>query len=156
MNEQVNTPLEAPRKGKKVPPVVPGRDGFNQTFHEDHTQAPRESIFVFGSNLAGFHGAGAALAAYKYYGAELGVGEGMTGFAYAIPTKDAKIDFMNLEEVKPYIARFVEFTHINGGLNFFVTRVGCGLAGFLDEEIAPLFRDAINCSFAWEWAPYIK
>jgi len=156
MNSHVNTPLEAPRKGAKAPVVVHGRDGFNQTFHEDHTQAPREYIFVFGSNLSGFHGAGAALAALRYYGAEMAVAEGLTGFAYAIPTKDVNINFMSLEEVKPYIARFVQFTHRNGQLNFFVTRVGCGLAGFLDEEIAPLFRDAINCSFAWEWAPHIK
>lgn len=125
------------------------------TFHEDMIQAPKDSIFVFGSNLAGFHGAGAAWAARQFYGAELGVGEGLTGRSYAIPTKDMNIKTLPIEEVVKAVRRFVIYTHQNPDKQFFVTRVGCGLAGFTDEQIAPMFYGAINCSFANEWREFL-
>lgn len=123
--------------------------------HEDFTIAPLNFIFVFGSNLAGFHGAGAALAAYKYYGATLGQGEGLSGISYAIPTKDENLRPRELEDIRQSVNTFVQFTHDHPEMNFFVTRVGCGLAGFKDRVIAPMFKGAINCSFAEEWRAYL-
>lgn len=125
-------------------------------YHPDFAPAPEGLIFVFGTNLAGFHGAGAALAAYKYYGAQLGVGEGITGNTYAIPTKDENIVTREMEGIVESVARFVLFTIEHPELKFFVTRVGCGLAGLKDEEMAPLFYEAINCSFPAPWKEYLE
>lgn len=155
MHTEVNRPaIKAPRRSDKLAPVITQTSGY--LYHEDMTSAPKEYVFVFGSNLAGFHGAGAALAAYKFYGAALGVGEGPTGRSYAIPTKDHSIETLPLEEVVKAVKRFIMYTHANPDKLFFVTRVGCGLAGFTDDEIAPLFHGAINCSFAQEWAEYLE
>jgi len=153
MQTETVIPKKAPRRNDVL--VEDAKDLVAYTFHEDMTAAPKDWIFVFGSNLAGFHGAGAALAAYKYYGAELGVGWGLTGQSFAIPTKDEHIETLPLEAVKGYIDGFVAYTKAHPDKNFFVTRVGCGLAGFTDDQIAPLFREAINCSFANEWMEYI-
>ena len=124
-------------------------------FHSDGTLPSDNSIFVFGSNLAGVHGAGAAAAAL-IYGAEWGKGVGLFGKTYAIPTKDENIKTMRLDVIRPYIEEFVQFTKTHPELHFFVTRIGCGLAGYTDEQIAPLFKGAVNCSFAQEWRPYIE
>lgn len=126
------------------------------TFHKDGTQAAENQIFVFGSNLSGIHGAGAAKAAYDYYGAPRGAGYGLMGRAYAIPTKDWKVNTMPLSEIEKYVKHFVMFTQLFSNMNFFVTRVGCGLAGYKDEQIAPMFLGAQNCSFANEWKPYLN
>lgn len=108
-------------------------------------------IFVFGSNLAGRHGAGAALHARQHYGAEWGVGEGRTGLAYALPTKDhhlkplplrAEGDSLGVWGIDRYVKRFVLYAKEHPEDDFLVTRVGCGLAGYMDEDIAPLFREA--------------
>ena len=96
-------------------------------------------IFVFGSNLAGMHGGGAARTAHQKFGAEWGVGVGMTGRCYAIPTMHGGVD-----EIKPYVDEFIEFAKAHGEYRFLVTRIGCGIAGFRDEDIAPLFRDALT------------
>lgn len=88
-----------------------------------------DPIFVFGSNLAGRHGGGAARFAATHYGAEEGVGEGLTGCAYAIPTKDEQIHDMAAEDIEPAIERFVEFARQHPDLTFLLTPVGCGLAG---------------------------
>jgi hypothetical protein len=131
-------------------------------FHKDGTLPQTREIFVFGSNLAGIHGAGAARVAYREFGAVWGQGSGFsltTTFigqgSYAIPTKDQKINTLPLEDIKPYIDKFVEFTNEYPGWWYFVTRIGCGLAGYRDEQIAPMFRGAKNCSFAEEWRPYL-
>lgn len=109
-------------------------------------------IFVFGSNLAGVHGAGAASYAYRFQGAEWEVGEGLAGDSYAIPTKGHQIQTLPLEEVKKHVAKFLEFAANNMDLDFFVTRIGCGLAGFQDSEIAPLFQNAPpNCELPPKW-----
>lgn len=100
---------------------------------EDH------EIFVFGSNLAGRHGGGAARAANIKFGAEWGVGVGITGQSYAIPTMQGGV-----ETIKPYVDEFIRFAQANPGLKFLVTRIGCGIAGFKDEEIAPLFYKAMQ------------
>ena len=96
-------------------------------------------IFVFGSNLAGAHGGGAAWLAFKQFGAVWGEGVGMYGQTYAIPTMQGGV-----ETIKPYVDDFIRFAKEHPGLTFLVTRIGCGIAGFRDEQIAPLFADAIN------------
>ena len=98
-------------------------------------------IFVFGSNLAGQHGGGAARLAYNQFGAEWGVGVGLTGQTYAIPTMHGGVD-----AIAPYVDEFIEFARQNGNMKFYVTRIGCGIAGFRDEDIAPLFRNALTVS----------
>ena len=100
--------------------------------------APNE-VFVFGSNLGGFHGGGAARAAMNLFGAVWGQGVGLQGQSYAIPTMQGGV-----ETIKPYVDQFIEFTKTRPDLYFYVTRIGCGIAGFRDEEIAPLFADALT------------
>lgn len=109
-------------------------------------------IFVFGSNLAGRHGKGAALHARQHYGAEYGVGEGRTGNAYAIPTKDADIRAMRVSRIERYVVRFLIYARAHPELTFMVPAVGCGLAGHTPAQIAPLFRDAPeNCKLPREF-----
>ena len=99
----------------------------------------KDEIFVFGSNLAGQHKGGAARAANMKFGAEWGVGVGLTGQAYAIPTMQGGV-----ETIKPYVDEFIEFAKAHSELKFLVTRIGCGIAGFRDEQIAPLFQKALS------------
>lgn len=99
----------------------------------------KDEIFVFGSNLAGHHMGGAARVANLKFGAEWGVGIGMTGQTYAIPTMQGGV-----ETIKPYVDDFIEFAKQHQGLKFLVTRIGCGIAGFKDEEIAHLFKKAAS------------
>ena len=103
----------------------------------------QQEILVFGSNLSGIHGAGAARYAVQHHGAVMGQGMGLQGDSYALPTKGVNISFMPLEDIGRHVAAFIQFTKIRPDLNFRVTRVGCGLAGFKDTDIAPLFRDAL-------------
>lgn len=124
-------------------------------FHKDGTQPRQGEIFVFGSNLAGVHGAGAAKQAVKY-GAMFGQGVGLQGLTYAIPTKGYDIKTLPIEKIIPYIERFKKFTLDYPQSKFFVTRVGCGLAGYKDNQIAPLFRGCgSNCNFPVEWERYL-
>jgi hypothetical protein len=110
------------------------------------------TIFVFGSNLLGMHGAGAALAAKKAFGAIRGQGEGLQGQSYAIPTKATPWVKLSLSEVKVYVDRFLWFARTHEDLKFLVTRVGCGRAGFNDRQMAPLFKGApSNCELPEEW-----
>lgn len=109
-------------------------------------------VFVFGSNKAGRHGAGAALEAKESYGAKYGVGEGKTGNAYAIPTKDENLKVLSLQEIANSVYTFLEYAENHPYLTFNVTEVGCGLAGYSPEEIAPLFWGAPdNCIFSSRW-----
>ena len=103
------------------------------------TELKENEIFVFGSNLQGFHGGGAAKIAYRSFGAEWGKGIGLYGKSYAIPTMQGGV-----ETIRPYVDEFIRFAIENPQLVFLVTRIGCGIAGFRDEEIAPLFIDAID------------
>ena len=109
------------------------------------------NIFVFGSNLAGRHGKGAALHARKNHGAIYGKGEGIQGRSYAIPTKDHNLDTLSLIRIKPYIDTFKEFAKQHPEMTFNVTRIGCGLAGYTDNDIAPMFK---NCSNNVNLPPY--
>ncbi len=96
-------------------------------------------IFVFGSNLGGFHGGGAARTAHRYFGAIWGKGTGLQGQSYAIPTMQGGVD-----TIKPYVDEFIDFARNNRQLFFYVTPIGCGIAGFSEKDIAPLFREAVN------------
>lgn len=116
-----------------------------------------DEIFVFGSNQAGIHGAGAAAAALRYYRAEWGVGEGITGQSYALPTKNHAICSRELEDIKASVDKFVEFANKYPEMEFFITKIGCGLAGFTNEQIAPMFVDApSNCRVQDDWAEIIN
>ena len=102
--------------------------------------APNE-VFVFGSNLEGMHGGGAAAAAMRFFGAVWGQGVGLQGQSYAIPTMHGGVD-----EIRPYVDEFIEFARKHPELTFLVTRIGCGIAGFTDQQIAPLFVYALEMS----------
>lgn len=103
------------------------------------THLEPNEVFVFGSNLSGFHGGGAAAVAMKLFGAVWGQGVGLQGQSYGIPTMQGGV-----ETIKPYVDEFIAFAKSKPELTFFVTRIGCGIAGFRDEEIAPLFAEAHN------------
>jgi hypothetical protein len=96
-------------------------------------------IFVFGSNKAGRHGRGAAEHAVIYFGARYGEGDGLTGRAYAIPTKDRDLAVLPLDEIRASVERFVKFASDHMELTFLVTAIGCGLAGYKPQQIACMF-----------------
>ena len=98
-----------------------------------------DEVFVFGSNLAGAHGGGAAAAAHMFFGAVWGQGVGLQGQSYAIPTMQGGV-----ETIKPYVDDFIKFALEHPEKRFLVTPIGCGIAGFTPEEIAPLFHGAVN------------
>jgi len=108
------------------------------------TELKDNEIFVFGSNLLGYHGAGAAKTALGF-GAEYGNPIGLQGKTYAIPTKSKLIRTLPLENISKYISEFIEFANNNKHLKFLVTEIGCGLAGLTPQQIAPLFKEALNC-----------
>lgn len=108
------------------------------------TQLKPNEIFVFGSNLSGIHGAGAARLASKQFGAEFGVGEGLTGQCYAIPTKDNELRTRPLNEIYYSVMKFIDTAKRRKDLTFLVTPIGCGLAGYNEHQIAPLFSPAIH------------
>ena len=101
------------------------------------TELKADEVFVFGSNLAGMHGGGAAYVAFQKFGAVMGCGVGLRGQSYAIPTMQGGV-----ETIKPYVDEFIVFAKSRPDLFFYVTRIGCGIAGFRDKEIAPLFQAA--------------
>lgn len=112
----------------------------NRKYTPDNiTSLGQDDIFVFGSNLEGNHAAGAARTAVKRFGAIMGQGVGPQGQSYAIPTMQGGV-----ETIKPYVDDFIELAREWDQNTFYVTRIGCGIAGFKDEEIAPLFRDALD------------
>ncbi len=99
-----------------------------------------QSVFVFGSNLAGRHGAGAALYAVKMFGAIYGRGEGRQGMSYAIPTKDAALNTLGLDEIAAAVARFSDYALKNHTELFVLTPIGCGLAGYKPRDIWPILH----------------
>lgn len=101
-----------------------------------------KEIFVFGSNLAGRHGAGAAKYAFEHHGAKYGRGVGLQGNSYAIPTKDAQLRTLPLSTIQGYVDQFLNFARLRSELIFNVTPIGCGLAGYKYEDIAPFFTEA--------------
>lgn len=103
------------------------------------TSLKPNEIFVFGSNLAGSHGGGAARLAYDRFGAIWGQGVGLQGQSYGIPTMHGGVD-----AIKPYVDEFIEFARQHREYTFLVTKIGCGIAGFKIEEMAPLFKQAVD------------
>lgn len=114
------------------------------------------SIFVFGSNLAGVHGAGAAKTAHKEHGANWGIGIGRSGNSYAIPTKNYRIQTLDMGTIELYVQKFLDYARNHDQETFKVTRIGCGLAGLNDRDIAPLFYKAsFNCQFDEKWKMWL-
>jgi hypothetical protein len=119
--------------------------------HEIFNNDP-EMIFVFGSNEAGKHGAGAAKTARDHYGAILGIGVGRTGNSYAIPTKDANLNTLSIPKIEKYVREFILYAKTNPTLAFEVTKIGCGLAEYTEDDIKPLFENApVNCFLPDGW-----
>jgi hypothetical protein len=115
------------------------------------------SIFVFGSNLAGRHGKGAALYARQHHGAVYGQGVGLWGTSYAIPTKDAKVKTLPITEIARYVERFIAFAVSHPELRFQVTPIGCGLAGYTPAQIAPMFAGCpANCELPPEFIAVLE
>lgn len=110
---------------------------YNEYTPDFITELKDNEIFVFGSNLAGAHGGGAARIAYQKFGAVWGQGVGLHGRTYAIPTMHGGVD-----AISPYVDDFVAFASEHKEYKFLVTKIGCGIAGFTFEEIAPLFTKA--------------
>ena len=113
-------------------------------------------VFVYGSNLKGAHGRGAARQAVFKHGAKYGVGEGRTGNAYAIPTKDENIQTLPLDRIATYVDRFKEVTASKYHKWHFITPVGTGLAGYKDEDIAPMFKGVVRCWLPSKWKPFLE
>lgn len=109
-------------------------------------------IFVFGSNLAGVHSAGSAKAALKYHGAVWGIGEGLQGTSYAIPTKDARLQTLPIPSIHYHVKRFIQFAEDHPEMTFDVVKVGCGLAGVDESIMRELFAGAPdNCLLPKDW-----
>lgn len=113
---------------------------YNRAYSSERIDTLKENeVFVFGSNLQGYHGGGAARVAMEKFGAVWGQGVGIQGQSYAIPTMHGGTD-----AIKPYIDEFIDFAKSHPERTFLVTRIGCGIAGFRDEDIAPLFAAAVD------------
>lgn len=127
-------------------------------WHKDGTlpAVALKAHLVFGSNQQGIHGKGAALVAVIHFDAEHGKWDGPVGMSYAIPTKLTPRKTMSVKDIQPYVDKFLDYARKHRGTHFWVTRIGCGLAGLSDDQVAPMFRDAPeNCSFAQEWRQYL-
>ncbi|HTU91464.1 MAG TPA: hypothetical protein VMF69_15385 [Gemmataceae bacterium] len=115
------------------------------------------SIFVFGSNLAGRHGKGAALYARQHHGAIYGQGVGLQGDSYGIPTKDGQLRTLPLEAIRRHVEDFKHFAADHPEMTFQVTAIGCGLAGYKPDRIAPMFADApANCRLPDEFVAFVE
>lgn len=136
------------------------------SFHQDmtHPENRRDWVWVFGSNLKGVHGAGAARVALDEYGAKMGQGVGFQGRSYAIPTKNKEIKTLALDVIRSYVDDFFDYVDVAGdGKRYWITSIGCGLAGFKEFQIAPMFQSNIlereyissDLSFPHEWQPFI-
>lgn len=114
-------------------------------------------IFVFGSNLAGRHGKGAALWARQHRGAIYGQAHGRQGNSYAIPTKDANLRTLPLGVIQEHVSIFIEYALANPNLTFELTPIGCGLAGYMPADIAPMFDNPLpaNVRLPREFADYL-
>lgn len=108
------------------------------------TDLKEDEVFVFGSNLKGMHGGGAARVAYDKFGAVWGQGVGIQGQSYGIPTMHGGTDV-----IAPYVDEFIKYAKQHPEKKFLVTPIGCGIAGFNESEIAPLFKDAVGLENVW-------
>lgn len=163
-----NVPIRT-EEGRKIKDTIvrifpdPDLSGLEKIVEEQKTYygTPRKMdlqkmIFVFGSNEAGIHGAGAAKFALEERGAVFHQGLGRQGQSYAIPTKDIRIHSLGLKQIREYVDAFLIYAKVHPKLNFQVTAIGCGLAGFHHSEIAPMFIGAPdNCYFDEAWKPWL-
>lgn len=114
----------------------------NRTTSERIVSLNENEVFVFGSNLSGKHGRGAAKTALHKFGAKWGQAAGLQGRSYGIPTKGRNMDVLNLDEINHHVEKFIKTAKANPQLTFLVTEIGCGLARFSPKQIAPLFEKA--------------
>lgn len=117
---------------------------MNRVTNPKITELKENEIFVFGSNTAGIHGAGAARLAFEKFGAKWGIGFGLEGQSFAIPSKNDKIVTMQLAAIENYVEAFIAFAKCKPELTFMVTEIGCGLAGLTVEQMAPMFKGGIE------------
>jgi hypothetical protein len=110
---------------------------------DDIKKLKPNEVFVFGSNYAGRHGRGAARVAQLKFGARNGQGTGLMGQSYGIATKDSRLSVLPLDDIRVQVARFLRYAALRSDLEFLVTEIGCGLAGYHPTEIAPLFGTVI-------------
>ena len=126
---------------------------------ENITHLEENEVFVFGSNKAGIHGAGAAYTARNLFGAKSGVGVGPTGSCYALPTKNEHLVTMSLPEIEDEVQDLLRHAQVNKEQTFLITKVGCGLAGYKEEDIAPMFTEFLmldNVTLPKEFCKIIK
>lgn len=128
-------------RGTQLSPWLVGKAGRWPYWSGERLEGLRSNeVFVFGSNRAGRHGRGAALEAVRRYGARYGLGEGLAGQSYALPTKGERLEVLSLVQIGVHVGRFQAFAARRSDLQFFVSEVGCGLAGYEPGAIAPLFE----------------
>lgn len=155
MEDECSYSMARPSVGAKMPrpSVGANRDLIFRDMKENYTgrvtpswidDLQENQVFVFGSNLAGMHGGGAARVARLRFGAVMGKGVGMQGRSYAIPTMQG-----GTETIRPYVNDFIAYAKEHPELTFLVTPIGCGIAGFEPEDIAPLFEEASNVENIW-------
>ncbi len=136
---------------------LPNENNSFYTYLENHNyNLHKLLIFVFGSNTAGIHGASAAKYAMLHHHAVYGIGKGIQGGSYAIPTKNKKIRTLPLTEIKKHVDDFLQYVDEHPQIHFFVTAVGTGLAGYKHSEIAPMFKGAKRCWFPKSWEKYLN
>jgi hypothetical protein len=124
-----------------------------KTYKEIFYNPSDSNIFVFGSDVKGRHGKGAALTAVKKWSAIYGVAAGPTGQSYALPTMNLYFKPLPIIEIQKYTNIFLEYAKQHSELTFLVTRIGCGLAGFKDKDICPLFKghtDNVKLPLGWD------
>ncbi len=132
---------------------------YGYTYEGVITSLNNNEIFVFGSNKAGRHGKGAALTAYNFFGAIYGKGKGIMGNSYAIPTKDENLNPLSYDEIYSYVTEFISFAKENPQLNFYVTKIGCGLASLDESKILIMFKECKttpNVHLPKEWVDCLK
>lgn len=116
-------------------------NNHNNTLNSQYAATVKDKIFVFGSNLAGRHGVGAAATALNVYGARYGKGQGHVGQSYAIPTKDQYLKTLPLHDIAMYVQQFITYAKNRQDLTFYITPIGCGYAGYKREQIRPFFLE---------------
>lgn len=135
---------------------LPSDDNSYYEYDKRRFDLPSNIYFVYGSNLLGRHGNGAALTAVQDFGAIEGVAEGPQGQSYAIPTRYRPYHTLPVVNIYQYVRNFKEYANSNPQLSFFVTAVGCGHAGLNAEIMAPMFRGLRKCWFPLDWKPYLE
>lgn len=135
-----------------------GAPDLRGSYYKDNVRYDLEPgvIFVFGSNLKGIHGAGAAKSAMEEFGAIWGQAEGLQGRSYGLPTCSVPGHGLHLGEIQLHVERFNEIVDTHPELHFMVTAVACGYAGYSTQQIAPMFRGIQRCWFPWSWRHYLE